>query len=1018
MRHLILSSTALFAVLAPTALAQAPQQDAAPADASSRRDVVVITGSFIAGTAEDAALPVDVFTTEDLQNQGSPTLVQLVKTLPAFSGGALGEANRFVAVAAGTATLNLRGLGAARTLVLLNGQRVAGAAFQGVGESADINHIPLAAIGRIEVLKDGAAATYGSDAIGGVVNFITRNDFDGIEFDAEYALIDGSDGDYYINGAYGGKFDKGDYLLTAGYRVRSKLDVKERDWSLRTRAANPNGGWTTASNPGTYTALTSRTDADGDGGFEAFAAAPAGNSFVDRGCVESGSVLASATSCSFQFTAFDNIVNPEEHYQAYGEFNYDFSDALTLHAEALWSKREVIEDASVYQSTTQFPAPIEASGGSAGGGVSPIPASGLNEQSLFYIPGNHPGLQAVMSPCPYSAAICANSIANGVVTSQTLWRPGGVGGNPRNLPDGSTLHYFNSEAVRVSGGLQGELSVFNGVNWDFNLTYSKNSGETIRTDRSVNRLQLALRGFGSNEGASDQCTTAEMTAANAGNNAVGCYWFNPFTSGVETFLSNGTTNPFFRGAALANSADLVRWIERSPSTEIEQTLYVADLVFSGDLGLSFPAGPVKYAVGGQTRTDEFSANPNDVGDPAITPCVDSAPFGDGLPTCRTSSGPFIFLPPVAAQENKRTVDSLFAELQLPLLDNLDVTLAVRAEDYGGQIGTTTNPKVAFKWMPTEWMSFRGSAGTTFRAPIASFITSDFSRSNNQFINPLGGSLYRTVDTFGNPNLQPETADTYNIGVLFDFDDVPVVGGGLRSSLDYFNFVLKDEITIEAAGSVYATMFPNATPANWQCANAALAARFTFANGVCNPNNFLGVKINRINGAGVDLSGVDFSIAWDQTAMGWLGGGDLSIGLDGTYLIEYARADLKTVEGIVISPAIDRVGKYDLINQFFSYPELRGNVFINWSLANHNVRWTTNYASSTEATTPGVAFRPEDTIYHNLTYLLNVFDRTDLTLTVKNLFDDGPPFYRGQYNYDYTQGEPLGRVFEFGIKTAF
>src|SRR5436190_3140207 len=156
--------------LAGSALAQTQT-----ADKATDVEEVVVTGSYIAGTPEDAALPVDVLSSKDLEAQGSPTVVQLVKTITASTSG-IGESNRYNG-GAGTASINLRGFGANRTLSLFNGRRMAdspAAAFQGGG--ADLNFIPTAAVGRIEILKDGAAATYGSDAIGGVVNFLTRTD--------------------------------------------------------------------------------------------------------------------------------------------------------------------------------------------------------------------------------------------------------------------------------------------------------------------------------------------------------------------------------------------------------------------------------------------------------------------------------------------------------------------------------------------------------------------------------------------------------------------------------------------------------------------------------------------------------------------------------------------------------------------------------------------------------------------------------------------------------------------------
>jgi iron complex outermembrane receptor protein len=210
-------------------------------------EVVAHTGSYIA--RETTALPVDVVSTQDLQRQGNPTILQLVKTITASSSG-LGESNRYNG-GAGTASINLRGFGSNRTLVLFNGHRMpdsTAAAFQGGG--VNLNSIPTAAIGRVEILKDGAAATYGSEAIGGVVNFISRTDLNGFDIDGQYTGISGSDGDYQINGAYGHRFDNGNVLLTAGYRHRSRLDIHERDWAILPYYAGAAGGFSGNSNPG------------------------------------------------------------------------------------------------------------------------------------------------------------------------------------------------------------------------------------------------------------------------------------------------------------------------------------------------------------------------------------------------------------------------------------------------------------------------------------------------------------------------------------------------------------------------------------------------------------------------------------------------------------------------------------------------------------------------------------------------------------------------------------------------
>lgn len=187
------------AVAAAFGFGGASQQAAAQeAPAPAETDEVVVTGSLIRGTPEDAALPVDVFTAVDLERVGSPTVTELIKSL-GVSSGVDGETNQFTSNGLeGLGNVNLRGLGPSRTLVLFNGRRMVSAPY-GVGESAqsfvDTNLIPPAAIGRVEVLKDGAAATYGSDAIAGVVNFITKRGFNGLEIGGNYSFIDSSDGD-------------------------------------------------------------------------------------------------------------------------------------------------------------------------------------------------------------------------------------------------------------------------------------------------------------------------------------------------------------------------------------------------------------------------------------------------------------------------------------------------------------------------------------------------------------------------------------------------------------------------------------------------------------------------------------------------------------------------------------------------------------------------------------------------------------------------------------------------------
>jgi iron complex outermembrane receptor protein len=321
------SSLAL-AVALTTGVAHA--QQAKPDTGPTEVEEVVVTGSFIRGTPEDAALPVEVIGAEELQKRGSPSTVELLKAL-SVSSGVLGDTNQFDSRAQGSegsGSVNLRGLGSQRTLVLLNGRRMAinpfGAAGAGI---VDTNIIPAAAIGRLEVLKDGAAATYGSDAIAGVVNFITKKNFSGLEVGADYRVIDGSDGDYGVNATYGKIWDNGNVLVSAGWQHRSKLSVADRDWANKPYLSNPEAGWSAAGNPSTFIPLASTT-----------------NGMRDPGCNGLGgfSGFSGLTPvCYWHYTPFDNLVEKSDAVQIYGEVNADLSAKTKFHVEVLYAHTDV-----------------------------------------------------------------------------------------------------------------------------------------------------------------------------------------------------------------------------------------------------------------------------------------------------------------------------------------------------------------------------------------------------------------------------------------------------------------------------------------------------------------------------------------------------------------------------------------------------------------------------------------------------------------------------------------------------
>ncbi|WP_397420931.1 TonB-dependent receptor domain-containing protein [Phenylobacterium sp.] len=985
------------------ALGAASSASAQSAAANTPTDVeeVVVTGSFIAGSSEKAAQPVDVIGVTELAKQGAPSVVQLVKTLTAAQSS-LGESNRYNG-GAGTASINLRGLGSSRTLVLMNGRRLAdttAAAFQGGGQ--DLNFMPTAAIGRIEILKDGAAATYGSDAIAGVVNFMTRKDLNGFEFNGNYALIQDSSGDYDASLAYGHVFDRGNVLLTAGYRARGRLDAQDRDYAVRPFESVFYGGWSGSASPGTYGTATGAT------------------LFRDNGCNELGSQILSGglkpvagngagqPLCRYQFSNFNDVVNKEQHYQLYGEVNFELSDDVKFHGEVAWNRNNVPNQRiSPANLTTQFP-----TANTSGALVAP----GFNNQTRFFVPASNPGLIALRTNCaaPLSAAQCA-AMAAGVTTSQTSWRLIGVEGHPTNK-DGADYQDIQQTQYRVSAGLSGKFNggFLDGLTWDTNLMFMENQGIVTTNDLLVNRIQRGFNGLGGPD-----CNFRTGTPG-VGN----CKYINPFSNGIRTSAINGAANPYFV-ASVANDPKAVEWLYGKYTNVRTNQLFVADAVVSKETGIALGGGNVAFAAGLQYRFDRNIDDWEGLGDVSATPCVDSIDGQQGQ--CANPVGPFVFFGAQNDYDVDRKVAAAFAEIRLPILENLEVSAALRQEEFGGKVGSTTNPRISGRWQVMDWLAVRGSWGTTFRAPGQAALTPGSTKGVRQ----ISGS-YRAVVTENNPNLQPETATTGNYGVLFNV-------GGFSASVDYWTFDFKKELITEDAGQLVAAI--NAT----NCAKPAFAARFVFIGGVCSAPNLLQGTIKIVNGQNTKTSGFDLRAQYEfENFFGMdLYDTRVTVGGEATLTEEYKRGATTLLEdtSVIIAPALNRAGLHDLSGEFYSFPKTRASAFINVTGENWNLRYQLLYREGTTIAAPacvgdaGAGATPDcrynytsgvyesvgklkDFWQSDVTLQVNLPWETTATVSVQNLFDKDPPFAQSFYNYDVTNGNPLGRVLKVGVRKTF
>ncbi len=239
--EILLRGSGLEATLVGEALvvrrADSPEQrpDSSPAE-PAQSNTIIVTGSNIRGG--QSASPVLVLGREEIDQSGASSIEQLMRTVPQNSQSGVNQEN-FLVTGAGVdstehgAGLNLRGLGQRATLVLVNGRRVAPS---GSGSFVDVSLFPLSAVQQVEILTDGASAIYGSDAVGGVVNFIMRRDFDGIETLVQAGTATRGDGDELVLGLSGGRnWGNGRFMLAYEYRLEDEIEARDRPFTINLR---------------------------------------------------------------------------------------------------------------------------------------------------------------------------------------------------------------------------------------------------------------------------------------------------------------------------------------------------------------------------------------------------------------------------------------------------------------------------------------------------------------------------------------------------------------------------------------------------------------------------------------------------------------------------------------------------------------------------------------------------------------------------------------------------------------
>jgi outer membrane receptor protein involved in Fe transport len=846
---------AIIATMTVSGLAIAQNQQA---DDDEVIEEIITTGTLIRGSSTTGALPISVIDRGYLEDLGAPTTTDIVNELVIN----FGSENRSTELGGqngntGTANINLRGLGLDKTLVLFNGKRqVIHSTSAGSGASfVDINIVPGIALERMEVLKDGAAATYGSDAVAGVVNMFTRTEFTGLEVSASYRdrMESPNQANWDLSGIWGWENGSTNLVIAAAYSEVEQLVASDMPFAsfVNDSILNANRGVSTLAGPGAFIPLAVPTTGffagvvdvaevpliANDATSPAPDCGPEGIVFNALGGTADLGVSPIVGRCGYSFVKHFNLADDQEKINLWSTLRSDIGDNTEFYGEFAYYSVDV---------------------------------SNIGNSPSF------PVLRFVAMPATHPAN------PHGV--------PGIYLGRPYGQSQPTQFGWRDYETYRAVAGLQGEFG--NGWDWDASVSYSSNNVDESSPTVIQERFANAINGLGG-----PNCDPATGTPG-VGN----CLWFNP--------LSTRFSNP-----ALANDPSIEPWMRSSNDLDQTADLLVLDAVFSGDL-FDFGAGTVQGAFGVQYRDENLDVDRNEEA---------------------TIPGTFVFVGGGIEIDESQDVYALFGELNIPLAENFEAQVALRYEDYGSQIGSTTDPKLALLWTVNDVLSLRGSVGTTFRAPT---LHQRFNQETNliPFSDvPKGGGSpstgFKAADTAGNPNLKPEEATSFNLGL--------VVAGteNFRLTLDYWNIDFEDVIAVENAQTkvtIENTLCVDRTP---DCRDPDIIRNAEPGedpdDNLQHSGEISRVIVPFINAPTVDTDGIDLSAVFN---FGAAGASDFMLGLDASYMLNYDIGGVPgVVGGSVTTVTIDAVGNRNEQNIGSPLPQWRANFTLGWDYDRHSAR---------------------------------------------------------------------------------
>jgi iron complex outermembrane receptor protein len=746
LRALAVAGVAGFFVLLPAAYAQVDT------NAPTELKPVVVTGSFIPTAETVGAAPVDVITADSIQKVGSQDVLETLKKLnPVFAGnGNIGQTLNNGG--GGEANVALRNLA---TLVLLDGRRLANSAFSS-GSAVDLNTIPLAMIERIEVLKDGASAIYGSDAIGGVVNIITKKDFNGVEIGGRYGFAT-KQGDVTEQRAYivgGTSTEKSSFVAGAQYYNMDPLLTKDRNVSSLGIADLLSKGLF----PPTYVSPTFPGRVQSGGVSYILAGSP----FAVGAPGYNPAITAPPVTLGKSYNSVPAYL--EDHPGVYIPIS---STPIGQALNAAYARLETTGEAAgwpLLNTTLLGTASIQSQDRRQVFANASHELFGKQMEVFGNFLYANTFSRGELAPSPLSSLGNGNVLirADSPINPFQIDLGAGGAGSPRVrtrfIELGNRLYENQNDVYHIVGGFKGRFE----NDYTYEVAYNYNRNDQIQYSRdSVNGAALEL--------------------ATTPGDAPGLSQLRDAAGQVPLF------NPFaLPGGNSPRTMDMLR------TAQIEtglSELWGADANITGT-PFDLPAGKFAFAVGGGFYTESLQIN------------------YDGLTQLGKIPGGNQFFPmPLGRRDSwSGFIETRFPitseEKNIPGFYSLELTAAGRLESFNPG-GDSAVPKVGLRWQPVDnQLTLRGSYSQSFLAPNV-FELFGAPAVSYDTVN-AGGNGQVQMNWTSNPNLKPADAENWGAGVVFS----PKFVKGLTVSLDYYHVKTKNDVFRVGAQAVADSLIAN------------------------------------------------------------------------------------------------------------------------------------------------------------------------------------------------------------------